>query len=229
MATLLSLPTDVLRCHIFTEKSLDKLSLAISSLVCKKIRVLVPVDKRKVSLRDVTGEDKHSQIFYCRPENGYTWNFIREYAAEQDHLEMLQWATANCPPWNDRTYCLPRVPVEDGEWHPLCKWIVPLCKYPAFYGHLEIIQWLRANGCPWDEQTCRQAALGGQVGLLQWLRANDCPWDEQTCRYAIMNDHLETLQWLRANGCPWDKEDCLRHAKAYRHKHIVEWITQQID
>ena len=47
------------------------------------------------------------------------------FAAENGHMDILQWAMANGAPWDEDT-----------------------CAYAAANGYFEIFQWARANGAP---------------------------------------------------------------------------------
>ena len=121
-------------------------------------------------------------------------------AAQNGHLEILQWARANGCPWNKST-----------------------CVIAVERGHLDVLQWARANGCPWDESTSHAAACDGHLEMLQWARANGCPWDEGTCAEAARNGHVEVLQWARANGCPWNHEWTWRAAVRNGHLEVLQW------
>ena len=104
-------------------------------------------------------------------------------AAEEGHLEVLQWARSEGCPWDNRT-----------------------CSEAAGGGRLAVLQWARSQGCPWDEDTCFYAASEGYLEVLQWARSQGCPWDEYTCSLAASRGHLEVLQWARSQGCPWDED-----------------------
>jgi hypothetical protein len=70
-------------------------------------------------------------------------------AAEEGHLETLQWLRANG-----------------------CQWGNYVCDGAAEGGHLNVLQWARANGCPCNLDTvCVKAAEGGHLNVLQWARA----------------------------------------------------------
>jgi len=71
-------------------------------------------------------------------------------AAQEGHLEALQWLRA------------------DG-----CHWDQKTCALAAQESHLEALQWLRANGCPWDKRTCAVMAsrypLAVQGPMVAWI------------------------------------------------------------
>eukprot|EP00873_Tetraselmis_striata_P038495 jgi/Tetstr1/458759/TSEL_045144.t1 len=75
-------------------------------------------------------------------------------AAQEGHLDVLQWAREQGCPWDEVT-----------------------CAEAAGEGNLEVLQWARAQGCPWDDRTCFWAAKGGHLAALQWARAQGCPWE----------------------------------------------------
>ena len=56
---------------------------------------------------------------------------MRYIAAQNGHLEVLQWARNNG-----------------------CDWDSDTCACAAQNGHLEVLQWARNNGCDWDSDTC---------------------------------------------------------------------------
>lgn len=176
MTTLLSLPTDILRYHIFTNTSLDAPSLAISSMVCKGIRAFIPADKRKIVIDDAV-KHGHLKLAQWLRVNGSPWTYWTcAYAALNGHLEVLQWLRVNDCPWDDTT-----------------------CEYAAQNGHLQVLQWLRVNRCPWTGWTCAKAALNGHLKVLRWATANGCLWSEETClSFARHNNHHHIVEWIRA-------------------------------
>jgi hypothetical protein len=74
------------------------------------------------------------------------WNeWTCVYAAQNGHLDVLQWARQNGCPWDEET-----------------------CAFAAQNGHLDVLQWARQNGCPWSVSTCAFAAENGHLHVLQW-------------------------------------------------------------
>lgn len=175
MTTLLSLPADILRYHIFTKESLDAPSLAISSMVCKRIREFVPRGKRTVSINR-TVEYGYLEVIKWLRTKGCSWDTwtCSRAAAKHGHLKLLQWLRANECPWDDWT-----------------------CSYAAENGHLEVLKWARANGCPWNEWTCSYAAASGHLEVLQWARVNGCSWDKEYCLVnARYGKHQHVIAWI---------------------------------
>lgn len=174
MVTLLSLPADILRYHIFTKANLDPPSLAISSMVCKRIREFVPSNKRTVKINDAAFEG-HFEVVQWLRANGCSWSDLTcEYTALRGHLKILQWLRASGCPWD--------------EW---------TCAYAAGAGHLEVLQWAIANGCPRNVWICMHAARNGHLNVLQWLRANDYPWNKEMCLSCAMdNRHEHIVRWI---------------------------------
>ena len=174
MATLLSLPADILRYHIFTSKSLDAPSLAMSSMVCKRIREFVPANKRKVTINSAVYEG-YLEVVQWLIAKGLLWNSQTcECAALNGHLKMLQWLRANDCPWDQWT-----------------------CVFALFNGHLEALQWAVVNGCPCDESICTYAVVNNQLEALQWLRANGCPWNKENCLlYARRVEDKYIADWI---------------------------------
>jgi len=136
----------------------------------------------------------HVNVLRWLQTRGFSLEFVCEFAALCNQLDVLKWARAQVPP---------------------CPWSTYTCKYAASNGHLAVLQWLRAQDppCPWDDTTCSAAAADNQLATLQWARAQDppCPWSANTCRDAASNGHLAVLQWLRAQvpPCPWDARTAL--------------------
>ena len=56
-------------------------------------------------------------------------------AAQNGHLEVLQWLRANGCPWDTDT-----------------------CYHAVDQGHVEVLRWVRANGFEWDAETRDRAA-----------------------------------------------------------------------
>nr|WIL04766.1 ankyrin repeat-containing protein [Cedratvirus duvanny] len=138
-------------------------------------------------------------LYLLQACKGFINKSVCTIAAENGHLEVLQWARANGFPWD-----------------------LSICTIAAKNGHLEVLQWARANGCPWNEGTCTYAAGNGHLEVLQWARANGCPWNSNTCSHAALNGHLEILQWARANGCRWNQRTC-GNAARNGHLKVLEW------
>ena len=119
-------------------------------------RERLPVEREDLLLSRVRRSPRGAAV---ERANGCPWDeWTCKDAAQDGHLEVLQWARANGAPWDAMT-----------------------CRDAALGGHLEVLQWARANGCPWDEMTCTYAAKDGHLEVLQWARANGAPWDENTC------------------------------------------------
>ena len=78
-------------------------------------------------------------------------------AAQNGHLELLQWVRAHQCPWDEMT-----------------------CFIAAENGHLELQKWARSNDFAWNAATSFIAALTGRLELLKWARENGCLWDEKT-------------------------------------------------
>ena len=90
-------------------------------------------------------------------ENGCLWDELTcMNAAENGHLDVLQWARHASPP---------------------CPWDKYTCAFAAKNGHLDVLQWARhaSPPCPWDELTCAYAAQNGHLDVMQWARENGCP------------------------------------------------------
>jgi hypothetical protein len=108
------------------------------------------------------------------------------WAAEQGHLQLLQWAIASGCPWNYEIF-----------------------EKAAGHGHLEILKWARANGRSWNAETCLAAAQHGHLEILKWARANGCPWDRFTLlssssSWSPGDTEVGKSQWLclgRSNLC----------------------------
>ncbi|CAB9530144.1 ankyrin repeat protein [Seminavis robusta] len=139
------------------------------------------------------------------PWESFPWNEMTSaYAAENGHLELLQWLKENGCPWDSWT-----------------------CHRAASGGHLEILKWARENGCPWNEYTCACAAENGNLEILKWARENDCPWNEQTCSRAAKNGHLDILEWVHENGCPWNEATCSGAAEG-GHMEILSGLVKMV-
>jgi len=171
-----------------------------------------------------------------------TWSAsVCSRAAENGHLDVLQWARAQDPPcpWNadvssgaarnGRLDVLQWARAQD----PPCPWDASVSSGAAQFGHLHVLQWARAQNppCPWGGALfCICAASGGHLDVLQWARAQDppCPWDEWVCRGAAMNGHLHVLQWARAQDppCPWNEDVCTNAARNGR-LHVLQWARAQ--
>ena len=99
---------------------------------------------------------------------------------------MLQWATQQGCPWDERT-----------------------CSSAARGGHLAVLQWARQHGCPWDKMTCFVAARGGHLAVLQWARQHGCPWKRRLC---VQWAHDTCRDWIAAQpampgDAPLDEEE----------------------
>ena len=80
--------------------------------------------------------EKSSAVETSGSSQNCDWDALTfSYAAENNHLELLQWARSQGCPWD--------------------KWT---CANAAMNGHLELLQWARSQGCVWDKWTCAFAA-----------------------------------------------------------------------
>src|SRR5690606_2355299 len=76
-------------------------------------------------------------------------------AAENGHLEMLQYLHENGCPWDREAF-----------------------SNAVKNGHLQVVQYLHENGCPWDDKVSDFAVEEGHLQVLQYLHDNGFPWSE---------------------------------------------------
>ena len=100
-------------------------------------------------------------------------NYAFRWAAENGHLDVLQWLREQGCDWNEGT-----------------------CGGAAAGGHLDVLRWAVENGAPWVPGNCRVAAYHGQLEALQWLRANGCPWNRADCLESATSP--EVIEWIEA-------------------------------
>ena len=164
------------------------IGLAVCHLVCLAWRHLSQdISKswpqRAISMSQVAAIGRVALLQWADQNGCPSWmGYACEAAAENGHLEALQWLCLHGSCWDENT-----------------------CKAAARRGHLEVLRWARQNGCPCKEGTCANAAKEGRLEILQWARLNGCPWNELHLPNAAEGGHLEVLQWARQNGCPWDQ------------------------
>lgn len=176
-------------------------------------------------------------VWLCRQGFSCHCSSVCTVAAENGHVEVLQWLRAALDPpcpWNVTTcaaYAARNGHIRMLEWirvqdSTARKWTAGVTAEAADFGQLQVLQWLRALDppCPWNEGVCNAAAENGHLPVLQWVRAQHppCPWGERTCHFATIQGHLEVLQWIVANGCPIDWHYCkwLAREKAA----LSQWI-----
>ena len=78
-------------------------------------------------------------------------------AAENDHLDALQWLHKRNCPWDQRT-----------------------CAFAAKNGHLDVLKWARTRvspPCPWDWCTFAYATINNHRNVLVWLAKNAGTWE----------------------------------------------------
>jgi len=100
---------------------------------------------------------------------------ISNYAAMGGQLHVLQWAKRNgCIDWNTEYL---NCAAENGHLQVVqflrannCAWNRGTSARAARGGQLEILQWARRNGCPWDWRTTAWAAQNGHLEMLQWVQ-----------------------------------------------------------
>lgn len=173
---------------------------------------------------------------YAR-ENLFPWDVnICSRAAENGHLEILQWAHENGCRWNGSMKAR-----ANG-----CLWDEQTCSFAAYGGQLEIRKWARENGCPWNDSTDQSAAMNWNgtilIGLLHMgfpgmlalaLGLQDmgiesfcdggCPWDENTCSSACTPElgSFEILRYAHQNRCPWNENTCSEAAECGDIKTLI--------
>jgi hypothetical protein len=131
---------------------------------------------------------------------GGQWdNFTCSNAAQNGHLQILQYAYTNG-----------------------CRWDAWTCSNAALNGHLDVLQFAHENGCPWTEHTCSNAALNGHLNVLEYARSKGCPWNEFTCSNAALNGHMDVLVYAHTRGCPWNSYTC-SNAAQNGHLHILKY------
>lgn len=147
------------------------------------------------SLGDSLGADFLPMLRWLRAREPPTpWSaYACASAAENGHLETLQWLRANGCEWDQLTTC-----------------------YAARSGRLEVLEWALGQDPPapvFDHGLCAIAAEGGQLPVLQWLRARTPPerWDARVLREAAFHAtsadgdrHRQLAEWAIAHGCPHD-------------------------
>ena len=101
-----------------------------------------------------------------------------EVAAQDGHLEVLQWLIDHEAPMNEGT-----------------------CARAAEGGSLAALKMLREHDCAWDHTTCEFAASEGHLDILKFAREQGCPLGERqratvACSGAAAGLHLRTVQWI---------------------------------
>jgi hypothetical protein len=141
-------------------------------------------------------------------EEGYFIYFTTTVAAENGHLDCLQFAFENGCDWDEYTSsnaaanghldCLRYI------YQNECPWDEDTTAKAAKNGHLDCLKYAFKNGCEWDSDTTTNAAWNGHLDCLKYAHENYCPWDEDTPYRAAMGGHLDCLQYVYENGCEWD-------------------------
>ena len=146
-------------------------------------------------------------------------------AAQEGHLEVLQWAREHDCPWDAMTCKAQGGHLEVLQWarEHHCPWDWNTSAIAAKHRHLEVMKWALERGCPWIAGNLfAHAALGGQLEVLRWLLEHDYPWNTWSCASAAQGGYLEALKWLREHECPWDARTVER-ATAAGHVDVLQW------
>lgn len=131
------------------------------------------------------------------------------YAAENGHLETLQWIFSHAADLNEG---IVYVAARRGHLHVL-EWVHAV--RPSFLastlreasvraaegGHIPILRWFKGLNCHWTVETACGAARFGTLDTLMWLHDEGCPMDVSVCSSAAMGGNLSILAWLRGKGC----------------------------
>ena len=161
---------------------------------------------------------------------GGQWDdFACSNAAQNGHLEVLQYAHGNGCAWDAWTCSNAAL---HGHLNVLkfaheqgCPWTEHTCSNAALNGHLHILEYARVNGCPWNEFTCSNAALNGHMVILVYAHTRTCPWNSYTCSNAAQNGHLDILKYARMFHCPWTHHT-IQKAVEHGHIDVARWARR---
>lgn len=85
----------------------------------------------------------------------YAWNSqTYEIAAENGHLDCLQYVHEKGCPWGEETFL-----------------------YTAKYGHLNFLHCVHKHGCSWNKNNCYWVSRNSHLCCLQYTLENGCHWN----------------------------------------------------
>jgi len=158
-------------------------------------------------------------------------NSTFEYAAKNDHLDVLQWSYDQFE--------------DSGEWLPFgFRGII--VSAACSHGHLCILKWVQ-SGLHNDDEFIKEyvglydfceAAEGGHIHILEYFdelgfHLDDYPVYYLPIRHAAAGGQIETLNWLKAKNYPinvgatLNHDDTLYGAPAYNgHMEVMNWLLE---
>lgn len=163
------------------------------------------------------------------PIDEYLTDNIFDYAAEHDHMKVLEWALSiGLRPQSDHAIYSIHL-MRRGDFDMLqrfkdhgCPIAYGILMDAAKEGNYAGLEWCKSNGIGWNS-ACYFIACCGNLDMLRWARAQGSDdWGEDVCWAAARGGWLDTLQWLRANGCPWDESTC-KFAASNGHLEVLQW------
>jgi hypothetical protein len=236
MASLLNLPNDVLRNHIFVDTALDPCSLGIARMTCRRFQSIVsPVKKH---IEEIVQAGHLCILLWAISLGAKLYDELYGIAVRAGHLEMTKWL------FNSRTLCNMEFPsssfiyrgyidaailgdLEIFQWMFDTKLPIPVysCVSAAAYlGHLPIIKLIYSRGLSGHRNVCNEAARGGHLEVLQFLNDHGtCP-NSDDCVMAAKHGHLKVLQWLRSINCTFTG-DILIAARDRGHADVYNWVV----
>jgi hypothetical protein len=163
----------------------------------------------------------------------YYMDDIMITAAENGHIQILEWA------------------LDNGE-----EWFPSLTYSAAQEGHLKVIKFAIENDYPLDEEILEAAVNNDGDGkeiikylhehdmiddednlidmiiqaetfdkdLLEWAIKEGYSWTEDTIKVSTESNNLHAVQWAVSDGCPWDERTTVY---AYeKSNEILEWALK---
>lgn len=241
---LFHLPADVLRNHIFSNRTLDVCSLGVSRFVCRVLRdlILQPEKSIEVEACRLGFLNILKWIFSFHKPCLYIHDMVCT-AAENNHLEILKWLHGEHN-YIDSFSSVQEVACLNGHldivyWLYIIKELrfphdYPdrksyLLKHIAKYGHLHIIQFLLQIWCIWDNKILVGAVEGKRLNVLIWAIENMAQSKKinmsKICTTAAYLGYLDVLQWARNKNCQWDERVC-SNAAQMGHLDTLIWAHQ---
>jgi hypothetical protein len=225
--SLLDLPTELLRHRMLCDGYLDRCSLLMSRMVCRKLAQLVPPRcPADLCLDLLAARAGHlrllKKLHVMRPLLSPLRS--REMvlaAAASGNVDLIAWLLLKQVPWCSRA---PRVAAKSGHLHVVMLAVsmqLPMdsdvCYSAAKWGHLCILEWLQQNAhrirflyVRHDPRRCRAAAAAGaaragRLELVQLLHAQGWPYENYiVCSKAARGGHSGVLLWLNKHGSAWE-------------------------
>jgi hypothetical protein len=161
----------------------------------------------------------------------YLDSSVPDFCAEENNLQLLQWADQNEYPINPRIVLHCAIKHRNEE---MIKFALKFQHCPANslrwsksieINDTPIIKWKAkiASAPLCDATTYLLAAENGNLELMKYLKENGCEWNRaSTCSAAAKGGNLNVLKWLRDQGCSWDGETC-NSAASTGNFEILKW------